>query len=219
MKRFHPVYTVFAFLILLSQARAESRSVLIQIKQGEDRKPVVTIHSDDATDRRVGASVDEAVKAIGGMKGWGSTVTVSVTAERGIRGDTVKKVLGAVCDNGWLDLEFFGGEAPKGVADYFLKTAPKPLEPKEILVGKWESDDADRFPVEFGADGSIRFTFSRQAGRAQTAKGTYTLGTDGKITFEAKLGGLAVNGSYTLTDGVLIGPAGANSGGRWRKVR
>ena len=65
--------------------------------------------------------MDDAVKVIGEMKGWGSKVGVYVTADRSTPGAEVKKLLAAVNDNSWLDLEYFGRDVPKVVADHFLK--------------------------------------------------------------------------------------------------
>jgi uncharacterized protein (TIGR03066 family) len=164
--------------------------------------------------------VDDAVKAIGQMKGWGSKVGVYVTGERGIRGDPLKKLLGAVNENHWLELEYFGREVPKVVGDHFLKAAQGAVRPtpKEALVGRWESDDADRIPVEFGADGSIRLALYKRDGKWQTAEGTYAMTDDGTVKYTAKLSGLAIGGHYTMKDGVLIGPSGSSSAARWKKV-
>ena len=101
----------------------------------------------------------------------------------------------------------------------------KPGELKEALVGKWVSDDADKIPVEFGADGSFRLAVSKSIGSSypggwkwETAEGTYAVSDEGKVRYQAKLGRLAVKGHFTMKDGVLIGPLGLNAAARWKKV-
>src|SRR5262249_26155637 len=111
MKCAKGIVAALALLTLVSQARADSRSVLVQVKQGQDRKVLVTIHSDDAAERKSAAAVDEAVKAIADMKSWGH-VGVYVVAEGNVSSDDLKKLLGAVIDNPWLDLEYFGRMVP-----------------------------------------------------------------------------------------------------------
>jgi hypothetical protein len=118
------IVTALVLLSLVSQARADSRTVLVQVKQGQDRKVLVTIHSDDAAERKSAASVDEAVKALADMKSWGH-VGVYVVAEGRVCGDDLKKMLGAVIDNPWVNLEYFGRKVPKVVGDYFLKETKK----------------------------------------------------------------------------------------------
>jgi hypothetical protein len=114
------IVAALALLFLVSPARADSRKVLVQVKQGEDMKTLVTIHSDDAAERKSAVSVDEAVKALASMKSWGYA-GVYVVAEGNIRGDDLKKLLGAVIDNHWVHLKYFGHQVPKVVGDYFLK--------------------------------------------------------------------------------------------------
>ena len=212
-------------LAVVSQTHAEYRTVLVQVKQDKDHKASVAIHSDEKKEQRSAVSVDDAVKVIGEMKGWGSRVGVYVTSERAVPRADLKKLLAAVNDNPWLDLEYFGREVPRVVADHYLRGAQEPPLSvrksgglKEALVGRWVSDDADRIPVEFGQDGSITLGLHQVDWKWQTAKGSYVLSDDGKVTYTAKLGGLTVRGHYTLKDGVLIGPTGANVEARWKKA-
>src|SRR5262245_18844098 len=79
MKPVKPILAGLALLVLASQAHAEYRTVLVQVKQDKDKKASVTIYSDEKKDQQCAASVDEAVTVIGDMKGWGSTVGVYVT--------------------------------------------------------------------------------------------------------------------------------------------
>lgn len=99
-----PSLTLVAAPCSAGAAFAESRSVLVVVTHGKDGKVTVAIHSDDKEDRREVATVEEACKAISDMKGWGSTVSVSVvTGQRMARKDR-KALLDAIDTNAWLDL-------------------------------------------------------------------------------------------------------------------
>ena len=68
-------------LVGVAQAKAEDRTVLIQIKQPKDQRVSVAIHSDDKKEQEAAASTDDAVKVIGQMQSWRSRVGVYVTAD------------------------------------------------------------------------------------------------------------------------------------------
>jgi hypothetical protein len=138
-----PILAAIALLVLVSQTHAESRTVLVQVKQDKDKKASVTIRSDEPKEQKSAVSADDAAKVIGAMKGWGSKVGVYVASDRAVPRADLKKLLAAVNDNPWLDLEYFGREVPKVVADHFLKVAqgPKhraqqPGEALELKVAK-----------------------------------------------------------------------------------
>jgi hypothetical protein len=120
-----------ALLLVVSQAHAESRTVLVQVKQDKDKKASVTIYSDEKKEQRSAVSVDEAVRVIGDMKGWGSSVGVYVTSDQSVSRSNSKRLLAAINDNPWLQLEYLGHEVPKVVGDHFLKR-----EAKQISWGK-----------------------------------------------------------------------------------
>ena len=122
-----PVKVILAGLALLfvvSQTRAEYRTVLVQVKQDKDKNVSVTIHSDEKKEQKSAASMADAVKLIAEMQGWGSGVGVYVTCDKSVPRPDVKKLLAAINDNAWLDLEYFGREVPKTVGDHFLKAGP-----------------------------------------------------------------------------------------------
>ena len=68
----------------------------------------------------------------------------------------------------------------------------KPEELKAALVGRRVSDDADKIPVEFGADGSIKLALYKLDWKWQTAEGTYAVSEGGKVEYTAKLSGLTI---------------------------
>ncbi|MCI0683293.1 MAG: hypothetical protein L0Y71_14415 [Gemmataceae bacterium] len=116
-----PTFAGLILLLVVSQAHAEYRTVLVQIDQDKDKNARVTIHSDEKKEQNSRVSVDEAAKVLRQMEGWGSAVGVYVASERGVRRDDRKKVLDAIHANLWLELEYYGREVPKVVGDYFLK--------------------------------------------------------------------------------------------------
>ena len=79
MKCVKLIVIAVALLFPVSQARADSRTVLVQVKQSPDSKDLVTIHSDDASERKSAVSVDEAVKALTDMKSFGHVGVYVVT--------------------------------------------------------------------------------------------------------------------------------------------
>jgi hypothetical protein len=105
-------------LVLPAQARAEYRVVLIEAKQ-EKGKSAFTIYSDDKQDRRSGASLDEAVKAIKGMQGWGSSVGVYFSPNNTVPAEDADKIRAAIQANFWLGL--FQSEVPRHLRDHFRK--------------------------------------------------------------------------------------------------
>jgi uncharacterized protein (TIGR03067 family) len=116
-------------LAISAPALAESRSVLLVVTHDKDGKAAVTVHSDDTQDRREAAAVEEACKAVAGMKGWGSVVNVHVVTDRRMSRKDRKALFDAIDANAWLDLASYGPEAPKVLADHFLK-------PEE--TGEWQ---------------------------------------------------------------------------------
>lgn len=102
-----------------------------------------------------------------------------------------------------------------------VQVKQKPQEWKEALVGKWVSDDADNIPVEFGANGSFKLALYK-CGSAdwkwQMAQGTYVVSEDGRVKYQAQLGGLAVKGQFTMKDGALTHPRGATYQTKWKQV-
>ncbi|HJZ53760.1 MAG TPA: hypothetical protein VKE74_02320 [Gemmataceae bacterium] len=116
-----PSLALAAVLTLAASALAESRSVLVVVAHDTDGKAKVTIYSDDKQDSRDAVTVEEACKAVAGMKGWGSTVGVYLVTDRPLSRKDRKALFDAVDANDWLDLSYYGREAPKNLADHFLK--------------------------------------------------------------------------------------------------
>jgi hypothetical protein len=111
----------FVFVWIAGPARAESRTVLIQIKQDGEKRSVVTIHSDDAKERRSTIAVDEAVKVVTDMRGWGSSVGIYISFDHNVPRESRRALLAAINTNIWLDLQYFGPGIPQEVGDHFLR--------------------------------------------------------------------------------------------------
>ena len=116
-------------------------------------------------------------------------------------------------------------DKPKSAKVHGIPKVAAPAQPKEALVGKWVSDDADRIQVEFGADGSFKLAVSKSIGSTypagwkwETAEGTYKVADGGRVEYTAKLGRLTVRGHFTMKDGALVHPTGANYQSRWKKL-
>lgn len=115
-----PAMALFVVLLWTTPGLAESRPVLVVVTHDKDAKAQLTIHSDDKPDRREAATVAEACKAVAGMKGWGSAVSVSVVTDRALSKKDRKALFDAIDANAWLDLVYYGRDVPKSLADHFL---------------------------------------------------------------------------------------------------
>jgi hypothetical protein len=109
-----------ALLLVVSQAPAEYRTVLVQVKRDKDRKLAVAVSSDEKKEQKAGVSVDEAVRVLGAMRGWGSSVGVYVVSDGSMARAELKKLLRAITGNIHLDLVYFGDRVPRVVGDHFL---------------------------------------------------------------------------------------------------
>jgi hypothetical protein len=116
-----PVLAFVAVLALSGPALAESRSVLVVVTHDKDGKAKTAVYSDDKQDRREATVVEEAAKSVAGMKGWGSAVSVYVVTDRRMSRNDRKALFDALDGNAWLDLAYYGDQAPKNLAEYFLK--------------------------------------------------------------------------------------------------
>src|SRR5947209_5807848 len=99
-----PVLALLAVVVWTAPGFAESRSVLVVVTHDKDGKAQVAIHSDDKQDGRGAGTVAEACKAVAGMKGWGSVVSLSVVTDRTLAKKDRKALFDAIDANAWLDL-------------------------------------------------------------------------------------------------------------------
>lgn len=134
-----PALALLLVLVWSATGFAESRSVLVVVIHDQEGKAQVAIHSDDKQDRREAATVTEACKAVAGMKGWGSVVSVSVVTDRTLSKKDRKALFDAIDANVWLDLAHYGRDTPKNLADHFLK-------PEQ--TGDWQPVEVVKFGIE-----------------------------------------------------------------------
>lgn len=88
---------------------------------------------------------------------------------------------------------------------------------KAAVVGKWETADKDRVPLEIRADGTIRVPFYRN-GKWDLVDGTYTMDAAGKITYKAATGEVTFGGWYEYKDGALVSAMGPKNRVTWKRV-
>ncbi|AWM39706.1 hypothetical protein GobsT_19370 [Gemmata obscuriglobus] len=96
---------------------------------------------------------------------------------------------------------------------------PKKAEDvKTAVVGKWETADKDRVPLEIRADGTIGVPFRSENGKWVMADGTYTVDAAGKVTYKAASGGSTLGGWYQYKDGGLVSAMGPKNRVTWKRV-
>ncbi|AMV28228.1 hypothetical protein VT84_27725 [Gemmata sp. SH-PL17] len=101
-----------------------------------------------------------------------------------------------------------------------LADDPKKAEDvKGAVVGKWETADKDRVPLEIRADGTIRVPFVLRDGAWVMADGTYTVDAAGKVTYKAASGGATLGGWYQYKDGGLVSAMGPKNRVTWNRVQ
>jgi hypothetical protein len=116
-----------------SSAIAESRGVAIVLTRDKDKITKVSIHSDVKEEKKTDIPLDEAVKIVVKMEGWGSSVMVCMVANQTVglgQSDGVPplgevlKLLKAIEENRWLKLDYLRiGDAKGGDAklDHFIE--------------------------------------------------------------------------------------------------
>lgn len=89
---------------------------------------------------------------------------------------------------------------------------------KKAVVGKWESMDKDKIPLEINADGTIKVPFVPKDGGWLMAEGTYTVNAAGEVRYTATSGGAKLGGWYKYKDGMLTSAMGPKLIVKWKKV-
>ena len=93
----------------------------------------------------------------------------------------------------------------------------KAEEIKKALVGKWTCD-ADKAPLEFTADGKIKYPWFNGKGGWTITDGTYTVSGDGEVKYKTTNGEATLSGWFRYKDGVLTSPRGPKPLATWSKV-
>ena len=89
---------------------------------------------------------------------------------------------------------------------------------KKAVVGKWETDDKDRVPLEILADGTIKVPVYTQDRKWVLVDGTYTIKDDGEIRYRAQTGQITLGGWYQYKDGTLTSAMGPKLRVTWKKL-
>ena len=133
MSAVRPFAAVIAVSLISTSAFAETRGVAILLKRDKEKGTLVTIHSDVKEEQKSDAPLDEGVKIVERMQGWGSAVLVCVVADQSPRlglSDGVpelselRKLLKAIDENVWLSLAYLRiGDAKSGdeLVEHFIK--------------------------------------------------------------------------------------------------
>ena len=120
------VLAFVAVLPLSAPASAESRSVLVVVTHDKDGKATAAVYSDEQRERRAAGPVEEACKAISGVPGKGSIVSVHVVTDQPMGKRDRKALFATIDDSVRLELAYYGPETPKHLAERFLKPPPTP---------------------------------------------------------------------------------------------
>lgn len=114
------------------------------------------------------------------------------------------------------------------LATFVLSTAAEQegkTDLKAALVGKWQSDDAQKHPIEFLKDGTAKVGFIKKRGKWLINSGKWTVSEEGYVEVKGKVKGTPDEGVsfkdwWNLKDGVLVGPWGPNKKMlKWVKVK
>ncbi len=93
----------FAVLLLPAVARAEFRTIAVEVFLAEDKTVKVNIHSEAKGETCKAVSVAEAAKVLKQARGWGSSVGVAIVTD-GAHLSQYFPLVQAIAGNGWLDL-------------------------------------------------------------------------------------------------------------------
>jgi uncharacterized protein (TIGR03066 family) len=99
------------------------------------------------------------------------------------------------------------------------KVVEEVIRTLDEVVGRWLSQDKDEEPLVFEKGGAFKCGFIKEKGEWVMASGAYVLTADGKIATRAEYKGSTITQTFTLKDGVLIGPRGPNPKVEWKKEK
>lgn len=87
----------------------------------------------------------------------------------------------------------------------------------QTLVGRWESQDGDRLPLVFHADGSVEVGTIRRNGKWIIAKGTWRIQGD-QIRTRTRTDQVSLEQSFRFARGVLYAPKGPSPQVLWKRI-
>jgi hypothetical protein len=89
---------------------------------------------------------------------------------------------------------------------------------RATVVGQWESDDADKLPLEFFQDGTARIGFIKENGKWLINEGKWTVSEKGHVEVNGSTNGGTFYDWWKLENGILTGPKGPRPDVKWLKV-
>ena len=91
-------------------------------------------------------------------------------------------------------------------------------DPAQRLLGKWVSQDNERLPLAFDADGTIHYGWRQPGGGFVVVKGTYTLANNGRVEAVVQNQGAKLTTWFNFKGDELQKPEGPKSK-IWRKEK
>ena len=113
-----PLALTIAVLLFPAVARAELRTIAVEVFQAEDKTVKVNIHSEAKGESRKAVSVAEAAKILKQAKGWGSSVEVAIVTD-GADLSQYMPLVQAIAENTWLDLALL--KQNRGMGEQILR--------------------------------------------------------------------------------------------------
>lgn len=109
-----------AILIIPTIAKAEYRSIAIEISRVKDNNIKVSIYSQVKDENKKDISVAEATEILRNAKGWGSGVGVAIITD-GAEISKYVELLKAIAENPRLNLEYLKQRREGGMGESILK--------------------------------------------------------------------------------------------------
>ena len=125
----------FAGLVLgtIGTSWAETRSVMIRFESGNGQPTRVSIWSDVKSECRHSVPLDEALKVVREMEGWGSAVLVFVVSENFISAGELKQLAAAIEKSLWLELTYLHAGLKLGLTNDVAKRMEAKLPPPKTF--------------------------------------------------------------------------------------
>jgi hypothetical protein len=100
-------------------ARAELRSIALDVHQAKDKSVQVSMYSDVKEEKQKDISVAKATEILKKSKGWGSAIEVAIITDGNVDLSVYLPLLQAIANNTWLDLAIL--KPRRGMGDRILK--------------------------------------------------------------------------------------------------
>ncbi|MGB0579570.1 MAG: hypothetical protein ACPGVU_07710 [Limisphaerales bacterium] len=143
-----------ALLAMTGLARAEYRTIAIEVHRAANQPAQVNIHSDVTPEKKHGISITEAAVILRKARGWGSAVGVAMVTS-GIDSSSCKPLVIAIAQNDWSELETSMSKEGRGrqiLRQYKLTHSTPKQEPKAESSNPKKFNIADLKPSLAGME-------------------------------------------------------------------